>query len=462
MRLQSKLLMLAALPLLLSLLLIAVAVRQQERALALRERTLVEQAYMDAREAELRHYVDLARSVLQPLYDRDPDGRGEGDEATRAEALRRLAALDYGDDGYFFAYDLAGRSLMHARQPELVGTDMWNLRDAQGVPTIQRLVEKARAGGGFIQYEWRKPSTGQPVQKLGYVIALPKWGWMIGTGLYLDDIQTTLHTLDQQVSHHIEMTMLWIAGIAVAGLGLISASGVWLNLSQYRVADAKLKLLARQVVRSQEDERAHLARELHDGTSQTLVSAKLLIESAVDGLERDGQPVPSALPTALTRINESLAEVRNISHRLRPAMLDTLGLAAALSQLAREFGDAGAVRIATDIDPEGDRLPDAVKTVLFRIAQEALTNIGKHAFAREVRLGLHLDAEGLRLTVADDGRGFDLAAVQTDPSRGIGLRNMRERMDAVGGVLFLLSSASEGTLVEASVPADVLARLNVG
>ena len=125
---------------------------------------------------------------------------------------------------------------------------------------------------------------------------------------------------------------------------MVSAGGLLLNLSEHRVAEAKLRLLARQVVQSQEDERGHLARELHDGTSQTLVSTKLLVESAVDTLERAQQPAPPALGKALQRLNESLAEVRRISHRLRPALLDTLGLPAALERLGAEFGEEGAGR----------------------------------------------------------------------------------------------------------------------
>jgi len=449
MRLRAKLILLAALPLVLSLALIAVAVRHQERALAAREHALVEQAYMAAREAELRHYVDLARGALAPLYDRSD---GDPDAATLAQALKLLAALDYGRDGYFFVYDLDGRSLMHPRQPELVGADLWDLRDDHGVPTIQHLIAKARAGGGFVRYQWVKPSTAQRVDKLGYVIALPKWGWMVGTGLYLDDIDATLQTLDRQVAAHIEGTMWWIAGLAALGVAFISASGLWLNVSEQRAADAKLRLLAHQVVRSQEDERAHLARELHDGTSQTLVSAKLLIESAVDGLERRGGDVPAGLPTALLRLNDALAEVRGLSHRLRPAMLDTLGLPAALEQLGREFGEAGGARVEVAVDGDADGLSDDVKTVLFRVAQEALTNVAKHAAARSVRIGLQTDVEGVRLAVSDDGRGFDLDAVQRDPRRGIGLRNMRERVEAVGGVLVLLSSPGDGALVEARLP----------
>jgi two-component system NarL family sensor kinase len=454
MRLKAKLITLAAVPLLLSLALIAAAVRHQERQLAQREHALVEREYMSARRAELKHYLELALSTIRPLYD-----QGGRDEATRSQALKLLASLEYGDDGYFFVYDLQGRVLMHSRQPELIGRNLWELRDPQGVPTIQRLIAQARSGGGYVEYQWRKPSSGQMAPKLGYVVALPKWEWMVGTGLYLDDIHATMNALDQQVSGNIATTLLWIAGIAALGVGVISASGLWLNLSEHRVADAKLGRLARQVVQSQEDERAHLARELHDGTSQTLVSAKLLIESAVDELERTRSAAPPALAKALARLNDSLSEVRRISHRLRPAMLDTLGLPAALELLGREFGEQGGARMRVDIEGECGELPDEVKTVLFRVAQEALANISKHAQAHEVHVVLSFDAEGLQLRIADDGRGFDVEAVQLDPRRGIGLRNMRERLASIGGELALHSSLVAGTRLVASVPAEALARL---
>ena len=126
MNLRTKIVALAVAPLLVALVLVALAVRHQERDLAQRERALIEQTYMDQRRSELRSYVELAISVVRPLYD-----AGRDDEATRAEALRRLAALDYGSDGYFFVYDLQGRSLMHSRQPELVGQNLWELRDSQ-------------------------------------------------------------------------------------------------------------------------------------------------------------------------------------------------------------------------------------------------------------------------------------------------------------------------------------------
>ncbi|MCR5881616.1 cache domain-containing protein [Rhizobacter sp. J219] len=454
MRLRLKVFLLAVIPLLASVAMIAWAVRQQEKSLSERERALAESTYMANKEAELRHYVDLAQSVIAPLYQ-----SGRDDAATRAEAMRLLAALDYGADGYFFLYDLDGRNLMHPRQPELRGRNLWDLRDAKGQPIIQQLIAKARSGGGYVHYVWQKPSTQQITPKLGYVVELPRWNWMLGTGLYLDDIHATLAQIDQQVSDNVRTTMWWIAGIALAGIAVLGAGGLAFNLSESREADHKLRLLARQVVKSQEDERAHLSRELHDGTSQTLVSIKLLLESAQAQLGREAAQPRGPLSRALVRLNEALHEVRNISHRLRPAELDVLGLPAALEQMGREFSEHSEMAFDMRLGGTASPLPDAVGTVLFRVTQEALTNIEKHADAGQVQLRLIFGATGVRLRIADDGRGFDAQAVALDPRRGIGLRNMRERVESIGGS-FRLRSRPGRTEVVADVPATAIRRLS--
>ena len=454
MRLKAKLLVVAAVPLLLSLALIAAAVMLQQRELARREHTLVEGGYVSARRAELRNYVQLAMSMVRPLVD-----SGRDDPATQAQAMRLFESLDYGDDGYFFVYDLHGKVLMHPRQHELVGQDLWDMHDPRGHATIQDLLARARAGGGYVDYMWRRPSTGQVAPKLGYVVEIPRWGWMVGTGLYRDDIDAATAQLDAQASSNIGATLLWIAAIAFGGVALISVSGLWLNLSEHRVADAKLQLLARQVVRFQEDERAHLARELHDGATQTMVSAKLLVESAVDQLEREHRAVPPALGRALAGLKESLNEVRRISHRLRPAMLDELGLPAALELLGREAGDAGFAQVDVQVNGDAIALPDEVKTALFRVSQEALANVAKHAQAQQVRIELSFAPDGVALRITDDGRGFESDQVQLDPRRGIGLRNMRERLASIGGRFDVRAAPGAGTVLEAKVPIEAVRRL---
>ena len=455
MRLKAKLLVVAAVPLLLSLALIAAAVLAQQRELARREHALVEGGYVNARRAELRNYVQLAMSMVRPLVDAGTDVPD-----AQAQAMRLLQSLDYGDDGYFFVYDLHGKVLMHPRQRDLVGQDLWDIHDPLGHATIQDLLARAHAGGGYVDYMWRRPSTGQVARKLGYVVEIPRWGWMVGTGLYRDDIDVATAQLDTQASANIGATLLWIAAIAGGGLALISFSGLWLNLSEHRVADAKLQLLARQVVRFQEDERAHLARELHDGATQTMVSAKLLVESAIDQLEREDRIAPPALETALTGLKQSLNEVRRISHRLRPAMLDELGLPAALELLAREANDAGTTRVGVRIEGGVIALPEEVKTALFRVSQEALANVGKHAHAQHVEMALTFAPDGIVLAIVDDGTGFELDRVQLDPHRGIGLRNMRERLASIGGSFEIRAAPGEGTKLRARVPTEAIRRLS--
>ncbi len=449
MKLRQKILLLAIAPLIVALLAIAVAVLYQARLLAEQQRSSVEAAYLASKEAELKHYVALATRSIAHLYD-----SGRNDAAALDEAKAILATLEYGDDGYFFLYDLHGKNLMHPRKPELVGRDLWELRDPSGSPTIQRLVVQAKAGGGFVRYLWEKPSTRKVVPKLGYVISMDRWGWMLGTGIYLDDVDEALARIDAQILGNIRNTMLWIAAIAIASALIVALSGLALNISEHRVADAKLRVLAQRVVRSQEEERARLSRDLHDGISQWLVSIKLQVESGIAKLvAHASQPELARAPLdrATGQLNDVLGEVRRISHDLRPALLDDLGLAAALDHLTHEFCESTA--IAVDFRSEGklEGLQDVAKTVLFRIAQETLTNIKRHADASTVSVRLIGEKNHVKLVISDNGVGFDVAGISQHPKRGIGLRNMHERVDAVGGKLELASSA-EGTSVTAILP----------
>lgn len=458
MNLKAKIFLLAIVPFALAIGGIQYGVRQQATTLAQSQHATMQSAYMSSKEIELRHYVEIAKSAIAPFYDA-PAGTPADEERRQKQALDALQQLDFGADGYFFAYTMHGTSLMHPRQPDLVGRDLWEMRDPAGALTIQKLVTEASRGGGYVRYVWRRPSTGKLAPKLGYVVPLERWGWMIGTGIYLEDVETTLARIDEQAAAHIERTVMWIFTIALAALGVIAACGAVLNISEHRSADAKLKRLARQVVDSQEQERARLSRELHDGISQMLVSVKLLLESALARFENGETRVPAAeaaLSTGVGRLAETLREVRQISHALRPAMLDDLGLAAALQQLARELGEQGALDVRFESVTHAPAnavpaLPDAVNTVLFRIAQEALTNIVRHARATRALLTLDLAPDAVTLTIADNGEGFDVDAALVDPKSGVGLRNMRERLDALGATLSIASQLGR-TVIVATVP----------
>ncbi len=471
-RLKYKILLLAVVPLLLALALIALAVQVQQRGLADRQRLQMRAAYLSVKETELRHYVALALSTISPLYN-----SGRDDDEIKQQVMQQLAHLDYGADGYFFLYTMDGVNLMHPRQPDLVGKNLMEMRDPRGEPTIRMLLERARTGGGFVVYQWQKPSTQQQAPKLGYVTQLERWHWMIGTGLYLDDIDEAMRKLDAELAGNVRDTMLSIAGAGGLGVALIFLCALVLSFSEARVSDAKLTLLARKVVRSQEEERAYLSRELHDGTGQTLVAVKLLIESALDRIAGDSDvnriagdsdsnrnasgndAVRGPLSRALDRLKEALLEVRGMSHRLRPVMLDTLGLPAALQNLGDETCGHAGIAFTMEVEGEPVDLPDDVKTVLFRITQEALNNIQKHAVCANASLLLSFEREAVSLSIHDDGRGFDAESVRQHPSRGIGLRNMRERIEAVGGTLTVQSQPGL-TRITADLSAAAVRRLN--
>ncbi|HCY63727.1 MAG TPA: histidine kinase [Oxalobacteraceae bacterium] len=453
MKLRQKVIVLAITPLIIALCAIALFVRHEAITLAQLQRATIQQAYFASKETELKHYVTLASRSVAHLYD-----SGRTDAAALDEAKRILGSLSYGDDAYFFIYDMNGNSLMHPRQPELVGRNLWEMRDAAGVPTIQRLIARANAGGGLERYTWARPSTGKEEPKLGYVIPLNKWGWMIGTGIYLDDVDAALAKVDAQQSEHIRGTMRWIAALAIISAVVVAVGGLALNISELRVADAKLRVLAQRVVESQEEERARLSRDLHDGISQWLVSIKLQIEAGIIRLAGNAEQQHAARASferTAAQLNDVLGEVRRISHDLRPAILDDLGLAAALDHLAHEFTGHLAIPVHFSSKGDTDGLPHVANTVLFRIAQEALTNIERHAGARRIDMKLVRKCKIMTLTVQDDGHGFDPERVALHPNRGIGLRNMMERMDAIGGRLDIASS-STGTTVKASVAIDGL------
>ncbi|MEN3110234.1 cache domain-containing protein [Uliginosibacterium paludis] len=453
MLLRLKVLLLAVAPLLLAIAAIAAVVRIEARALADAETAAVLPVLEGSRKAEIRHYVDLALGAIEYLHD-EPDQK-----LARDRALRILQQLDFGDDGYFFVYDMQGRNLMHPRLPQLVGQDLWDMRDATGAPTIQHLVEQARQGGGYVEFMWNRPSTGRTERKLGYVTTEPVWGWMIGTGIYLDDIADARTRLDEAASRAISSTMTLIVVIAGAATLIVALCGFALNLSTQRSAEARMRALAHQVVLSQETERARVARDLHDGVSQLLVSVKFIFESVQERVSRlvgEGAGEASELTgKGVTRLNDVLREVRKISHDLRPTALDDLGLQAAIAQTLNEFGQRSGQRVELKADPSPD-LPGPVATALFRVVQEALTNIERHAGSTAVTISLMNRPHLLRLLIADNGRGFAPELLALQPRGGLGLTSMRERVETLGGMFNLISSPGAGTRIEIVLPASSL------
>ena len=209
-------------------------------------------------------------------------------------------------------------------------------------------------------------------------------------------------------------------------------------------AHRALRQLTQRLMSSQEEERARVARELHDDVTQRLASAaielgRLRTQSASDGLR--------ALQVSLAQLSE---DVHGLSRRLHPALLSELGFRAAVEAEARASFERGGPPVQLQLEAEPTMLRPEGQLALFRIVQEALRNAGRHAHADEIRVSLTFTPGRVRLTVQDDGRGFD--ALAPGWKRGLGLDSMDERAKLLGGTFQLQSKAGVGTRIDVEVP----------
>jgi signal transduction histidine kinase len=215
----------------------------------------------------------------------------------------------------------------------------------------------------------------------------------------------------------------------------------------------ELRRLATYREAEREQEYRRLAREFHDELGQLLTSARMQLQW-LDGRVGDDQATRSALAAIEAMIGEAYRSVKSIAAELRPPALN-LGLPAAIEwQAARVLTPAG-LQFTVALAPVAESLPDAVATALFRIVQEAFTNVLRYANARSVHVSLRADGEQLILSVADDGCGFDPAAVAA--GEHFGLVGMRERVAALHGALDIDSAAGEGTRITVQLPLPALA-----
>ena len=222
-----------------------------------------------------------------------------------------------------------------------------------------------------------------------------------------------------------------------------------------RQAAQQMEALSRRLIRAEEDERRRIARELHDETGQALTAVKMYLQGVVQGLD-DPAEVRAGLDESIRLVEQTLGQVRSISLNLRPALLDDLGLVAALQSLVKRQAQlAGfAARFVPVADPLAFRLEPELETTCFRVVQEALTNVVRHAVARTVAIELQLGERALRVCVRDDGTGFDPAAARSRAASGVslGVLSMEERVKLVGGRFAIRSMPGQGTEVSAEFP----------
>jgi signal transduction histidine kinase len=213
-------------------------------------------------------------------------------------------------------------------------------------------------------------------------------------------------------------------------------------------AEREMRDLSRQLVRTQEEERRLLSRELHDQIGQTLTAVRINLGNLEEALADDGDNVRYTIDQSKRLAEQALRSVRDIAMGLRPAMLDDLGLEAALQWQARQHSRVCGVPVTVSVEGALTGLSDAHRTCIYRIVQEALNNAAKHAEAHDIAVSVRCDERSVSISVHDNGRGFDMFTT----SGGLGLIGMKERVRQLDGEILIVSEPGQGTDLIADIP----------
>lgn len=227
------------------------------------------------------------------------------------------------------------------------------------------------------------------------------------------------------------------------------------DISTQKRAQQAMRALSSRLVDRQELERKFVAQELHDGIGGKLAAIKYSIEKTISELQQTHNPLEASLQDILAIVHDTIDETQRIYRNLHPAILDDLGLNAALRSLCREFKEVyTTITIEAVIDVQENRVPDHLKILIYRILQEALNNVAKHSRADKVEVSLRSVNREIELVIKDNGRGFDISDVYAVDfqQRGVGLESIKERTAIFGGCLDIRSQPGQGTMIRVAWP----------
>ena len=323
-----------------------------------------------------------------------------------------------GSDGCVIAANPAACRILDQPEHELIGAGRWPLFGSEPAEHAERLAELRRAG--YVHAEWGCERTD-------------------GSRIIVE-VSAALFEGEEGEER-----------ICVVFRDITDRKAAETQLA---VSREELRLLSNSLQTVQEAERQRIARELHDELGQYLTAVKLDVKWIRSRLTPGVENIVSRLDSIDRTVDMTVAAVRRMAANLRPVILDDLGLTAACEWLLQEFKERTGIDCRLSIDPEDFELPEAVATTSFRVIQEALTNISRHAQAQHVDVRIQRAETGLSMLIADDGVG--MAERQPGDRRTLGLIGMRERIHALGGTLEIDSAPGEGTRIHVQIPASAL------
>ena len=449
MNFKTKLLVITLLPTMLIAITSMYIIDQTSIRLIESQAKVIEEIYLEQKEKELRNYVTIAEKALTPSY----KSYLKTERRAKAEAQRIVRKMTFGEDNYFYIYDGEGKNIVNPRHTHLIGSNWLGIRDQNGQTVIKDLIAQAKTDGASYAYNWKKPSSGEYVEKLGYSIYLPKWDWILGTGIYLDDVSEQIQKVQAETESRIDETRFIILLLAIGSLVLTAIILTLARVSEQRFADVRLKQLTLRIVDAQEEERKRVAHELHDGISQLLVSARYGLEAASS--KKSVKDVRQYIDKSMKTIDNTINEVRRISKALRPSVLDDMGLVSAVKSLGAEFSEQTGIVVDVNARQPKKQITDEARIAVYRVIQEALTNISRHSGADKVTISLKKEKKRFVLQLQDNGVGILSHPDWPPKNAGLGIRNMQERIDAIGGTIQFEHARPTGLIIKIGIPIDV-------